>query len=196
MSLRDTQAFFGARAANWERRFPDDEPRYEQAIRELAPPAGARALDVGCGTGRALTMLRAAVGPRGEVVGLDVTPEMLEEARRAGRDRVARLVLGDGERLPFGAGAFQAILAAGFVPHLEEAVGGLAELARVTAAGGRLALFHPIGRATLASRHGGTPSDDDVVAPARLPGLLRAAGWQLDSIDDSPERYLALARRV
>jgi SAM-dependent methyltransferase len=196
MTLRDTQAFFAARAAGWETRFPGDEPRYRQAVQELAPPRGGRVLDAGCGTGRALTFLRDAAGPQGQVVALDLTPEMLAEARRLGRDGLAYLLLGDGERLPFASGTFQAIFAAGFVPHLLDPGGGLTELARVAAPSARLAIFHPIGRATLAARHGGAPSQDDVVAPARLRPLLAAAGWALDTIDDGPKRYLALAHRV
>ena len=195
MSLYETQAFFASRAAGWETRFPDDEPRYEAAIRELAPGLGGRVLDAGCGTGRALPFLRQAVGELGLVVGLDATPEMLAEARRLGRNQVAELLLADGERMPFSEASFDAVLAAGFVPHLQGAEAGLAELARITCPGGRLAIFHPIGRATLAARHGGTPSDDDIVAPGRLRALLPAAGWTLETVDDGPDRYLALSTR-
>jgi SAM-dependent methyltransferase len=192
----EIQSFFAVRAAGWEDRFPDDDAKFEQAIRELGPPAGGRVLDVGCGTGRALPLLRQAIGVGGVVVGLDVTPEMLAEAKRRGRDRLASLVLADGERLPLRARAFDAVLAAGYVSHLADPVAGLRELAGVTTSGGRLAIFHPIGRAALAARHGGAPSDDDLVAPGRLGRLLADAGWRLESIDDGAERYLALARRV
>ncbi len=165
-------------------------------MRELAPPPSGRVLDVGCGTGRAVPFLRQAVGDAGRVVALDVTPEMLAEARRRGRGQLAKLVQADGEALPFRAASFDAILAAGFVPHLPDPQAGLAELARVTVSGGRLAIFHPIGRATLAARHGGTPSDDDVIAPARLSGILAATGWAPERVEDSPDRFLALAVRV
>ncbi|HEU0168139.1 MAG TPA: class I SAM-dependent methyltransferase, partial [Chloroflexota bacterium] len=145
--LRDTQVFFGRRAARWEECFSDDDPAFARAVAELRPARGGLVLDAGCGTGRAIPFLRTAVGPRGCVLALDVTPEMLAEVRRRGRD--AALVLADGGCMPFRAGVFDAILAAGFVPHLEPAEAGLAELARITKRGGRLAIFHPIGRATL-----------------------------------------------
>ncbi len=53
---------------------------------------GDRVLDVGCGTGLNLPLLRAAVGEQGAVVGLDLSPQMLEQARHrvvaAGWDNV------------------------------------------------------------------------------------------------------------
>jgi len=55
-----TRKFFGPRAAGWETRFPDDGPRYRQAVVELAPPVGGVVADVACGTGRALPELRSA----------------------------------------------------------------------------------------------------------------------------------------
>ncbi|MFC8887518.1 methyltransferase domain-containing protein, partial [Streptomyces cinereoruber] len=67
--------FFGARAADWDGRFPDDGPAYAAAVAELGLRPGGSVLDAGCGTGRALPPLRAAVGPSGTVVGVDLTPE-------------------------------------------------------------------------------------------------------------------------
>lgn len=194
-ALRDLQAFFGPRAAGWEDRFPDDGRQFARAVRELAPAPGATVLDLGCGTGRALPPLRVAVGPRGRVLGVDATPEMLAEARRLGRQRVAELALADVADLPLPDGAVDVLFAGGLLPHLAEPVAGLVELARVTRSGGRLAVFHAVGRATLAARHGGVPSDDEVIAPRRLADLLAASGWRLDSLDDAAERYLALATR-
>src|SRR4051812_18825868 len=79
------QEFFGARAADWDRKFPGDGPAFARAVAEFGLRPGDRVLDAGCGTGRALPALRAAVGPSGTVIGADLTPQMLTAARRAGR---------------------------------------------------------------------------------------------------------------
>jgi SAM-dependent methyltransferase len=192
---QQVREFFAARAVGWEKRFPDDTPAYEAAVGELGLRPGGSALDAGCGTARALPLMRAAVGAAGTVVGVDLTPDMLREAVALGRDRDGALVEGDGERLPLRAAAFDGVLAAGLVHHLPDPAAGLRELARVTRAGGRLALFHPLGRAALAARRGHEPDPDDVRAEPRLRPLLAATGWELTLLDDSDERYLAVAVR-
>lgn len=62
-------------------------PTFEGLIRttlKLRP--GDRVLDVGCGTGGYLHVLREAVGEEGEVLALDYSPKMVEKARmRAAR---------------------------------------------------------------------------------------------------------------
>lgn len=190
-----TRAFFGPRAAEWEDRFPDDGPAFRRAVAELALRSGDAVADVGCGTGRALPELRAAVGERGVVLGVDVTVEMLAEALRRGRRAIATLALGDAMALPLADGSLDAVFASGLVTHLPDPVAGLAELARVCRPGGRLAIFHPVGRAALAARQGRELSPDDVRAPERIQGLLAVAGWRCESVDDAAERYLALAVR-
>ncbi|WP_395366650.1 class I SAM-dependent methyltransferase [Streptomyces sp. YH02] len=190
--------FFGARAADWDSRFPDDGPAYAAAVKELGLRPGDAVLDAGCGTGRALTPLRAAVGPTGTVLGADLTPEMLERAVAAGRggtDGTATLLLTDVGHLPVRDGALDAVFGAGLVSHLADPVADLRELARVVRPGGRLALFHPIGRAALAARHGRQITPDDLRAEPRLRPVLAEAGWRLVGYVDEDARYLAMAVR-
>ncbi|CAM5345068.1 2-methoxy-6-polyprenyl-1,4-benzoquinol methylase, mitochondrial [Streptomyces rochei] len=189
------QEFFGARAADWDSRFPDDGPAYTAAVAELGLSVGARVLDAGCGTGRALPPLRAAVGPSGLVVGADLTPAMLQAAVRAGRDRDGRLLLADVAALPLRSRSLDAVFAAGLVAHLPDPPANLRELARVVRPGGVLALFHPIGRAALAARQGRRITSDDLRAEPRLRPLLAGSGWRMTSYVDEDARFLALAVR-
>lgn len=190
------QEFFTARAADWDRRFPDDGPAYAAAVAELGLREGGRVLDAGCGTGRALPWLSAAVGPSGVVLGADLTAAMLREAARAGRDRDGALLLADAAALPLRASSLDAVFAAGLVAHLPDPAGTLREIARVVRPGGVLALFHPIGRAALAARQGRTLTPDDLRAEPNLRALLAGSGWRTTSYTDEDDRFLALAARV
>ncbi|MFJ4473713.1 class I SAM-dependent methyltransferase [Streptomyces xanthochromogenes] len=189
------QEFFAARAADWDRKFPDDGPAFAAAVAEVGLSPGDAVLDAGCGTGRALAPLREAVGPTGVVVGVDLTPEMLAQAVRAGRDRQAALLRADVARLPLASASVDVVFGAGLISHLPQPDDNLRELARITRPGGRLALFHPIGRAALAARHGRTLTDDDLRAEPRLRPLLASANWRLLSYADEDERFLAVAVR-
>ncbi|MBZ3901965.1 class I SAM-dependent methyltransferase [Streptomyces griseiscabiei] len=190
------QEFFTARAAHWDARFPDDGPAYAAAVAELGLGAGDRVLDAGCGTGRALTPLRAAVGPAGVVLGADLTPAMLEAAARAGRDGDGQLLVADVAALPVRTESLDAVFAAGLVAHLPNPTENLRELARVVRPGGTLALFHPIGRAALAARQGRRLTPGDLRAEVNLGPLLAGAGWHMTSYADEETRFLALAARV
>jgi ubiquinone/menaquinone biosynthesis C-methylase UbiE len=129
------------------------------------------------------------------VVGVDVTPEMLGEAQRRHAGAWSGLVLADVLRLPFVAGAFDAVFAAGLISHLPDPEAGLAELARVCRGGGRLAMFHPTGRAALARRQGYELTADDIRAEPNIRAALDRAGWDCTDVEDGEDRYLVLATR-
>lgn len=193
--LTESRAFFAPRAATWDTRFGGDLPAYAAAVGEADLAPGAVVVDVGCGTGRALPALRAAVGRHGTVVGLDVTPQMLAVARARHGSQRAGLVLADARGLPLADASVDAVFAAGLLTHLPDTDAALRELARVTRTGGRLVLFHPSGRAALAARHGRALRPDEPLAEAPLRQSTGRTGWQLGSYDDPPHRFLALAVR-
>jgi len=69
------------------RPFPDFDfffikPLRRKAVQLLQLKPGDRVLDVGCGPGGSFPYLVDAVGPTGEVVGLEISPEVAINARR------------------------------------------------------------------------------------------------------------------
>jgi ubiquinone/menaquinone biosynthesis C-methylase UbiE len=58
------------------------EPLGREALRALAPRAGERIIDIGCGCGHTSLDLAARVGPDGLVLGVDISLPMLAVARR------------------------------------------------------------------------------------------------------------------
>lgn len=99
----------------------------------LAP--GGSALDVACGSGKLTAEMNRLAGPKGKVVGLDFSPQMLEVARR---DQPGiEFLEGDALALPFGDGSFDASTIAFGLRNLADPVGGLREMRRVVRPGGR-----------------------------------------------------------
>ncbi|MFN0179589.1 MAG: methyltransferase domain-containing protein [Gemmatimonadales bacterium] len=62
------------------------KPVRAEAVRRMGVRPGDRVLDVGCGPGGSLPVLRAAVGDRGEVIGVEIIPTVAALAER----RIAR----------------------------------------------------------------------------------------------------------
>ena len=99
--------------------------------------APARALDVGTGTG-AVARLISERWPSAEVTGVDVSPGMIEEARRLGNQHYD---LGDSSALPYDDAAFDLVTLNNMIPFFDE-------LARVTAVGGYVAIAYSMGSKT------------------------------------------------
>jgi arsenite methyltransferase len=123
--------------------------------------AGERVLDVGCGGGLDALVASAAVRPDGEVVGVDITPEMIERANEAATlapsAPVSFLVADAAERLPFDDASFDVVQSNGCLnlsPRKQEL---LAEVYRVLRGGGRLALCDAVLRPEKASEVSADP---------------------------------------
>ncbi len=103
---------------------------------------GMRLLDVGCGPGTITTGLARAVAP-GEVVGIDVSPEVIEEARAhalAVGAANARFETANIYALADAAGTFDVAHAHQVMQHLAAPVDALTEMRRVLRPGGIVAV--------------------------------------------------------
>jgi ubiquinone/menaquinone biosynthesis C-methylase UbiE len=112
----------------------------EYATAGLGNPGNLLAIDVACGPGTFTRPLSARVG---RVIGVDLTPAMVEKARsEVARDGIsnAEFVCGDVYAMPFGDN-FTDIVSCGYaLHHMTDVPRALAEMARVLKPGGHLAV--------------------------------------------------------
>ncbi|MEZ4502161.1 MAG: methyltransferase domain-containing protein [Dehalococcoidia bacterium] len=104
--------------------------------------SGMRLLDVGCGPGTITVGLARAVAP-GETVGVDLVPEVVEEARVRGVEsglESLRFETADAYALEFEAGSFDAVHAHQVLQHVARPVEALREWRRVLRSGGLVAV--------------------------------------------------------
>jgi malonyl-CoA O-methyltransferase len=140
---RPLRAQFERLAPTWERRREAETLTTLNAALDRLEQAPRRVLDVGTGTGIAARGL-ARRFPDAEIVGLDLSPAMIETAGRLLPGELEpriRFAVGDASALPFGAGEFDLVVLLNMIPFFDE-------LARVSEPGGTLVFAFSAGAET------------------------------------------------
>jgi ubiquinone/menaquinone biosynthesis C-methylase UbiE len=139
---RPLRTMFDGLASTWETRIgPHHLWALDLALADIAPPL--RVLDLGTGTGVVAISL-AERYPDAEVVGIDLSPGMIEEARRTlppGLSGRVGFEVGDAAALEWSDGHFDLVVLSNMIPFFDE-------LARVVAPGGTLVLSFSRGAET------------------------------------------------
>lgn len=162
---------------------------HRAVVRMLDARHGEEVLDLGCGTGRVAELV-ATQTPASLVAAVDLSPEMLERARRrlAGLGPVVREM--DAQALRFPDGSFDVVVASFSLMFCPDHAAALAEAHRVLRPGGRLVMSVwglpeecdtvAVGRVTAAFGEGplpDVPTGQALGDPEHLRGLLGGAGF-------------------
>jgi len=142
--VTDAQSFYGrwARVYDWVANAPGVASWRDRTVDSLALAPGDTVVEMGCGTGANVPALRERVGPSGQVVGVDVTREMLDRARErpARSGGAVHYVQADAARPPIReADAVLATFVAGIFEAPEAAVDAWCDS---VGPGGRVALLN------------------------------------------------------
>jgi SAM-dependent methyltransferase len=116
-------------APRWEAmRLPDSFAPVEAALERL--PSPRRVLDLGTGTG-SVARIVASRFPEADVVGVDISERMIDEARKKTDSQRIRYDVADAERLPYDDGSFDLVTLGNMIPFFDE-------LARIVGSRGNL----------------------------------------------------------
>lgn len=102
---------------------------------------GERVVDLGCGAGMDGLVAAGKVGPIGRVIGVDLSPETLQKARRAAEEAGYANVEfreGYGESLPVGDGWADVVISTGAPDLIPDKANALEEICRTLKCTGRL----------------------------------------------------------
>jgi ubiquinone/menaquinone biosynthesis C-methylase UbiE len=198
MTVNPRAAFFDGIADQWDgwEDIATLQDRLAAGLEELGVGESERVLDVGCGTGNLTRALLGRLSREGTVVAVDISPRMLEVARRKVPDRRVSWLTADAQRLPLGDAECDRAVCCSVWPHFEDREGVAAELHRVLTPGGGLHIWHLIPREKVNEIHAGAGEAvrNDILPPAQDTAiLLAAAGFQVVTATESEGRYLVTA---
>jgi len=168
-------------------------PELRRIFSDLRLPARGAVLDLGCGTGRAVTLLSEMVPATVVIAGLDLS---LPHLRAAESSDTATLLQGDAENLCFRDRVLDLIWTCNTINHIDDRIGALRSISRCLRPDGRLAIAqtgllpemyfswdtHLDDAVRTAShlyyreRYGLTP--EDTASVRAIVGLMKSAGFR------------------
>ncbi len=200
MSTIQHRQYFDRLASTWDSLLSEETMlRIGGIVAELNIEPASEVLDVGSGTGVLLPLLTKAVGSEGRIIETDISAGMLGQARAKGPGSNTHYIQADIVSIPFTDKVFDLVICLNTLPHCHDKLQAITEMARVTKTGGRIAICHTMSREAVNHLHqsiGGLVSDDLLPDSAELYRLLEQAGLETVKFEDTPERYLVVARRM
>ena len=160
----------------------------------LSLKPGEVVLDLGSGAGVDCFLASRKVGPRGQVIGVDMTPEMLTKARAnasKGGFRNVEFRLGEIEHLPVADQSVDVVLSNCVINLAPDKEAVYREAFRVLAPGGRLAVADVVATRRISAKERADPSlwsscSSGAIGVGRLRTLLGRVGFQDVHIDMDP----------
>jgi len=157
---------------------------YRLAIGALGVQPGDTVVELGFGPGRGISTL-ASLAPRGLVLGVDRSPDMLDLARKANHRALnegrVQLRIGRFDALPYGDGCVSRVLAVNVAYFFGPTGQEIAEIRRVLRPGG-LAVIYVTDRATMRNWKFSGPETHRLYDADELHHLLRVGGFTSPSI--------------
>jgi ubiquinone/menaquinone biosynthesis C-methylase UbiE len=109
-------------------------------VEHIAKRKAQRVLDVGCGTGSTTLGAARQLGPKGAVVGVDISEPMIALAKQRARSESspARFICADAQTYAFDEQSFDLVISRFGVMFFDDSLRAFANLRRATAKGGEL----------------------------------------------------------
>jgi len=196
--MMDRKRFFDDIAHEWEieHQKPQEKNRLRQLVKYFPLKKGDNVLDLGCGTGRLVPWVRAAIGDKGVLVESDFSREMLKIGKANHSQRNICFIQSSAQSLAVKGRIFDVIICFALFPHISDKLNALCEFRRVLKPRKPLVIAHPMSREELNAFHSqvkGPVTQDFLPEDEEMIRLFAEAGFSGLSIKNQKSLYIAKA---
>lgn len=195
--------YFDNAARTWDEKFLTS--RLSAFLEKLVPKfglkLGQKVLDVGTGTGVLIPYLVKELGPKGSVIAIDFSENMVQECKTKHKHlKNVNVKLGNIEEKQFPPETFDAVICFGVFPHLQNKQKVLQNIRSVLKSEGKLVISHAFSSEELKHHH--EQVSNQSVAHDLLPkmdamkNLLETTGFTNISIKDEPGIYFCMCNKA
>lgn len=153
MNKTEIAAFFDERAAGWDDYSKPDPAKISRILDLAGIKAGAKILDVGCGTG-VLFPYYMKRNPS-LITGLDISERMARIARQKYPNSPAEIICGDAETITL-PNRYDSIVIFNAFPHFPDSEKLIQNMERHLRPNGRLTIAHSLGQKQINAKHAGS----------------------------------------
>jgi demethylmenaquinone methyltransferase/2-methoxy-6-polyprenyl-1,4-benzoquinol methylase len=188
MDKQEVIRFFDCLAPSWDAGSTPDEAKLAVILDHAGIQAGLSVLDVACGTG-ILFPYYLERGVR-RIIGVDIAPGMIQQARLKHQDPRITLICGDIETLSWSE-QFDCCMVYSAFPHFEDPARLITVLAQTVAPGGRLTVAHCESLEQINRRHiHHAQTVSTLLLPAEGLAALFGLFFEVDSIVSTEGMYV------
>jgi ubiquinone/menaquinone biosynthesis C-methylase UbiE len=196
----EKSAFFDRLAEDWDESVDHDPGKLERIAGLLGLEPGDTVLDVGCGTGVTVPYLLERVGENGRIVAVDISPKMIEVAKRkfpAEEYPNVRFIVADVNEMRWENG-YDAVLCYSCFPHFRDQNATIRHLTEGLKTGGTLAVAHSESRDAINAVHANGPEEvrDDYLPPSgEIAKMMADAGLEITETIDGEEMFVVVGQK-
>lgn len=171
--------------------------RLQKALCDAGISAGMKILEPGCGTGRLTHLMSHQVGPYGNILGLDMSPRMMETSR----DRLksvgnVRLSLGTMEGIDLVPHSFDAVIFHNVFHHFDDKLAVIEKTAKTIKPHGQFMIHHFLDFSQINNPDRKTHeivAQDFMPSQEELLSMLTASGLKMTYYSDSDDGFIVRA---
>ncbi|MGI6776823.1 MAG: class I SAM-dependent methyltransferase [Acetivibrionales bacterium] len=191
----NNREYFNSLAEKWDTIVNHDEGKIRYIVATAGISEGQKVLDVGTGTGVMIPFLHSCIGDKGEIIAVDVSEKMVEQAKNKFSFKNVQFIVGDVLEADLPENYFDCIMCYSMFPHFSDKKYAVERLSGYLKKNGKFVICHSQSREAINKIHKDAShhvKDDRLPAANVIKEYYKNANIQTVTIVDNEELFIVV----